>query len=174
MNNFLKWFFAFITSMLQGFGEIFLGIWESVWYMFLTLRAILHYLRFTVEILGVLEWVLSVVAIIIVVAIYGLIAAMIVLAVRKYLRFRHSIVSNEDLLEEISELQRRVMKLMKEKDEIMAMKVTQMGLPVSGVLTTANGEMVAGGAVAAQWRSSSTGRRSPCTTNGSGWCHSND
>lgn len=54
---------------------------------------------------------------------------MIVLAVRKYLRFRHSIVSNEDLIEEIADLQRKVVKMAKEKDDIMAMKVAQMGLP---------------------------------------------
>ncbi|MEE5993301.1 MAG: hypothetical protein V3G42_08675 [Oscillospiraceae bacterium] len=148
MNNFLKWFFAFISAMLQGFGDIFLGIWSGLVHIF-DIKSYIAIFKVYCGSFGVLEWVLSVVAIIIVVAIYGLIAAIIVLAVRKYLRFRHSIVSNEDLLEEISLLQQRVMKLMKEKDEIMAMKVTQMGLPVSGVLTTANGEMVAGGAVAA-------------------------
>ena len=47
--------------------------------------------------------------------------------IRKYIRFRHSIVSNEDLLEEISVLQRDVMKMAKEKDRIMAMKVAQIG-----------------------------------------------
>ena len=52
---------------------------------------------------------------------------LIIMAIRKYVRFRHSIVSNEDLLEEISVLQKRVMKMSKEKDEIMAMKVAQMG-----------------------------------------------
>ena len=67
-------------------------------------------------------------AIIVVVAIFVLIIFMIVLAVRKYIRFRHSIVSNEDLIEEISDLQRQVVKMTKEKDEIMAMKVAQLGV----------------------------------------------
>ena len=78
---------------------------------------------------------------------------MIILAIRKYIRFRHSIVSNEDLLEEIAELQRKVMKMAKEKDEIMAMKVAQMGLPTgSAALSYAStgtgtaGEAAEGGA----------------------------
>lgn len=77
---------------------------------------------------GALGWILSVLAIIVVVAIFVLIIFMIVLAVRKYIRFRHSIVSNEDLIEEISDLQRQVVKMTKEKDEIMAMKVAQLGI----------------------------------------------
>ena len=56
-----------------------------------------------------------VLAIIVVVSIFVLIIFMIVLAVRKYIRFRHSIVSNEDLIEEISDLQRQVVKMTKEK-----------------------------------------------------------
>ncbi len=67
-------------------------------------------------------------AIIVVVAIFVLIIFMIVLAVRKYIRFRHSIVSNEDLIEENIDLQRQVVNMTKEKDEIMAMKVAQLGV----------------------------------------------
>jgi hypothetical protein len=59
--------------------------------------------------------------------------------VLKYIRFRHSIVSNEDLLEEIAALQRQVMKMAKEKDEIMAMKVAQMGLPTGTALALEGG-----------------------------------
>ena len=73
---------------------------------------------------------------------------MIILAIRKYIRFRHSLVSNEDLLEEIAELQRKVMKMAKEKDEIMAMKVAQMGLPVgSGTVSFAGSTSESGGEV---------------------------
>ena len=72
-------------------------------------------------------WILSILAIIVVTAIHVLIIFLIFMAIRKYVRFRHSIVSNEDLLEELTVLQKRVMKMAKEKDEIMAMKVAQIG-----------------------------------------------
>ena len=36
--------------------------------------------------------------------------------------------NKEDLLEEISDLNQQVAKLMKEKDELMALKVSQLGL----------------------------------------------
>ena len=84
-------------------------------------------------------WILAILGIIIVVAIYVLIFLLIVFAIRKYIRFRHSIVSNEDLLEEISVLQRQVLKMTREKDEIMAMKVAQIGVPGSAALGLAGG-----------------------------------
>lgn len=136
MNNFLKWFFAFISAMLQGFGEIFLGIGRGFRQVF-DIPSYISMFRTYCGTFSVVEWVCAILALIIVIGIYVLLGVMLVLAVRKYIRFRHSIVSNEDLLEEISLLQQRVMKLMKEKDEIMALKVAQMGVPVSGALSFA-------------------------------------
>ena len=145
MNDFLKWFFAFITMILQGFGEIFLGIGRGFKAIF-DIPSFVKLFRSYSGSFGVVEWILSILAVIIVAAVYVLIVILIVLAVRKYLRFRHSIVSNEDLLEEIALLQRRVMKLMKEKDEIVALKVSQMGLKPGAALSMASGsDIVASG-----------------------------
>lgn len=134
MSNFLKWFFAFITMILQGFGEILFGFGRGLKAIF-DIPGFVALFREHAGNFSVGEWIVSILAVIIVLAVYVLLGFMLVLAVRKYIRFRHSIVSNEDLLEEIAELQRRVMKLMKEKDEIMAMKVTQMGMKPSSVLS---------------------------------------
>lgn len=128
MNGFLKWFFAFISEMLGGFALIFKGLWHGIKQIFNVKEYVNIFKSYSTE-FGALSWVLAVIAIIIVAAIFALLIFMIVLAVRKYLRFRHSIVSNEDLIEEIADLQRKVVKMAKEKDDIMAMKVAQMGLP---------------------------------------------
>lgn len=128
MNSFLKWFFAFISEMLGGFGKIFSGLWQGIKQIFNIKEYINIFKEYSTE-FGVMGWVLAVLAIIVVVAIFVLIIFMIVLIIRKYLRFRHSIVSNEDLIEEIANLQREVVKMTREKDDIMAMKVAQMGLP---------------------------------------------
>lgn len=127
MNGFLKWFFVFMSSMLAGFGQIFKGLWNGIKQIFNIKNYIKIFKTYSAD-FGALGWILSVLAIIVVVAIFVLIIFMIVLAVRKYIRFRHSIVSNEDLIEEISDLQRQVVKMTKEKDEIMAMKVAQLGV----------------------------------------------
>ena len=138
MNGFLKWFFVFISEMLKGFGYIFKGIGNGVVQIFNIKNYIEIFKAYSTD-FGVVGWILAILSIIIVIAIYALILFIIILAVRKYIRFRHSLVSNEDLLEEIANLQRQVLKMTKEKDEIMAMKVAQMGLPVSGALSLADG-----------------------------------
>ena len=50
-----------------------------------------------------IDWVLSIIAFILVFAIWALIIFAIVLAIRKYIRFRRSLVTSEDLLEELAE-----------------------------------------------------------------------
>ena len=138
MNAFLRWFFVFISEMLGGFATRFKGIGRGIVQVF-NIKSYVDIFKTYSPDFTALSWVLAVLAIILVAAVYILLAFIILLAVRKYIRFRHSIVSNEDLLEEISNLQRQVLKMTKEKDEIMAMKVSQMGLPVSGALSLADG-----------------------------------
>ena len=156
MNGFLKWFFVFMSSMLAGFGQIFKGLWNGIKQIFNIKNYIRIFKTYSAD-FGALGWILSVLAIIVVVAIFVLIIFMIVLAVRKYIRFRHSIVSNEDLIEEISDLQRQVVKMTKEKDEIMAMKVAQLGVYdntalAEGETKLAEGEqMPAQGEVQTRW-----------------------
>ncbi len=148
MSGILKWFFVFITEMLKGFGLIFGGLWKGLKQIF-NIKNYVNVFKTYSTGFGALGWVLAVVAIVVVVAVYALIVFLIVLAIRKYIRFRHSIVSNEDLLEEIALLQRQVLKMTKEKDEIMAMKVSQMGLPnAAGLagLSLADGSMAFAGA----------------------------
>ncbi len=142
MDNFLKWFFAFITEMLQGFALIFTGIWNGIVQIFNIGRYIEIFKEYSTG-FGALEWILAVLAILIVIAVFGLIVFIIVLLIRKYIRFRHSIVSNEDLLEEIAVLQQRVIKMVKEKDEIMAIKVAQMGLPTGTTNLLTGGHQLA-------------------------------
>ena len=147
MNEFLKWFYVFISEMLKGFGDIFGGLWIGLKQVFNIKNYIEIFKNYSTQ-FGALAWILSILAIILVIAVYVLILFMIILGIRKYVRFRHSIVSNEDLLEEIALLQRRVLKMTKEKDEIMAMKVAQMGLPVSGALALGDGQMMLEGEAA--------------------------
>jgi len=128
MSAFLKWFFAFISEILKGFGMIFGGLFDGVVQIFNIKNYVDIFKSYSVE-FGAVGWILAILSILIVVAIFALLFFLIFLGIRKYIRFRHSIVSNEDLLEEISVLQARVMKMAKEKDEIMAMKVAQIGMP---------------------------------------------
>ena len=126
MDKFLRWFFEFISEMLKGFEIMFQGIGRGIIKIFNVKNYIKIFKTYSKD-FSTIEWVLAVLTIIVVIAIYVLLLVLILMIIRKYIRFRHSIVSNEDLLEEISVLQRDVMKMAKEKDRIMAMKVAQIG-----------------------------------------------
>ena len=141
MNEFLKWFFAFMSEMLKGYAEIVRGIGGGLKQIF-NIKSYVQIFKEHSTQFGALGWVLSILAIIIVAAIYILIIMMIVLTIRKYFRFRHSVVSNEDLLEEIALLQRQVLRMTKEKDEIMGIK-SGKGVPVSVGLSSGEGQYAA-------------------------------
>lgn len=54
--------------------------------------------------------------------------ALIYLTFRKYFKFRKKAIKQEEMLEEVAELNKKVCTLAKEKEKIMAMKVSQLGL----------------------------------------------
>lgn len=123
MDAFLNWFFAFVTTM-------FSGIWQGLKSFFL---GIIHIFDFGTYFglfakyqadFGVLGWILAVLAFILVYAFWIGIIVLFVLLVRKYVRFRATLVSNEDLLEEIADLHRDVVRLTQEKERIMALKTS--------------------------------------------------
>lgn len=128
MNDFLKWFFAFISEILKGFGIIFKGLWEGLKQIF-NIKGYADIFKGYSPEFNVAEWIFAVLSLIVVAAIFALIIFLIVMLIRKYIRFRHTIVGTEDVIEELGVLQRQVIKLTKEKDNIMAMKVAQIGVP---------------------------------------------
>ena len=127
MDGFLSWFFAFMTTMLGG-------IWQIVSNFFLGLVRIFNFAVYFDQFaqyksdFGVLGWIFAVLSFILTFAVWGSLIFMIVLGIRKYIRFRRTLVGNEDLLEEIADLHHDVIKLTEEKERIMALKIANTGL----------------------------------------------
>jgi len=127
MSTFFRFFYEFL-------GKFFAGIWKILEGLFLGIKQIFNFkdyadvINFYKEDFNGFEWVFVVIAILLVLAIIGLIIWLIVLLVRKYVRFRKTIVEQESMLEEIATLNKEVDNLVKEKQDILAMKVSQLGL----------------------------------------------
>ncbi len=124
MTGFFDWFFAFLTTMLDGIWKILSGIGGG----FLQIFNIVNYVRqfnSYKDGFGVLDWIFSILAFLLVLAFWGVVIYMAVLGVRKYIRFRKSAVGNEDLLEEVADLHRDVLRLTKEKERILALQIGQ-------------------------------------------------
>ena len=127
MGGFLDWFFAFLTTMIDGVWQIISGIFGGIFKIFNIVDYITQFNTFKGN-FGVLDWIFAILAFILVMAIWAIVICMIVLVVRKYIRFRKSIVSNEDLLEEVAKLHKNVLNLTKEKDRILALKIGESSI----------------------------------------------
>ena len=127
MDTFFKFFYEFLSQFFSGFIEIFKGIWYGIKAMF-NIPEYLKIINTYKADFTITEWILFGIGTLIVVALIGLVIFLIVFLIRKYLRFRKTIVEQESMLEEISTLNNKVASLVTEREDILAMKVSQLGL----------------------------------------------
>ena len=127
MKTFLEFFYKILSQFFSGFISVFNGIIDG----FKKTFNIKVYLRIARDYKGdfnVGEWVLFGIALALLLALVAAIVFFIVFLVRKYIRVRKTLVEQESMLDEISELNGKVATLLKEKEDILAMKVSQIGL----------------------------------------------
>ena len=127
MDAFMNWFFAFMTSFLEALWKGVLVFFGAVSFLF-NFPMLFDQLDRYKNDFNILGWILCVLTVILT---YGIIIALIfliVIAIRKYIRFRHTLVGNEDLLEEIADLHRDVVRLTAEKERIISMKIDPTGV----------------------------------------------
>ncbi|MDD6265673.1 MAG: hypothetical protein PUB34_05170 [Clostridia bacterium] len=127
MENLAKFSKDFILVFLGGLWKIITGIFNGIVQIFNFPKYIKVFGEYSKD-FGVLEWVLSVFIALVMLALIASILFLIYLLIRKYIRFRESLVSKEEVLEEVGRLNREIIKITKEKDKILAMKVSQLGL----------------------------------------------
>lgn len=127
MNTFLKYFYEVLSQFFSGFISIFKGFVEGFKQIF-NFKAYIALAKSYKGDFNGSEWVLFGISVLLMLAFIALIVFLVLFIVRKYIRFRKTIVEQESMLEEISDLNGRVATLLKEKEDILAMKVSQLGL----------------------------------------------
>ena len=120
LYEFLKQFFSGVLTIIKSIGT---GITET-----LNFKAYQTILDTYKNDLTTPEWVLVIISLLCIAIFVGLIIALIYLLCRKYMKFRKKAIDQDELLEEVASLNKQVETLMKEKEKIMAMKVSQLGL----------------------------------------------
>ncbi len=131
MNTFLRFFYEFISVFFDGFFGAFKGLFKGIGEMF----DFSEYAKIIDSYKGNFsggEKILVGVAVLFLVIVVLIIVFLIILLIKKIFRSVSNNMSKEELLNEIGNLNDKVQKLMKEKDEIMAMKVSQLGLNPNG------------------------------------------
>ncbi len=127
MQTFLKFFYEVLSQFFSGLLAILDGFVNGFAKIF-NFKGYINIANSYKNDFNMGEWVLFAIAILLMVIIIGLIVLLIVFIVRKYVRFRKTVVEQESMLEEISELNNKVATLVQEKEEILAMKVSHLGL----------------------------------------------
>ena len=128
MSAFLDWFFAFMTTMIDGVWKMLSGIGSGLYQVFNIPAYIAQFNAYKYGFSPV-DWIFSVLSFLAVALIWLIIFSLILITTRKYIRFRRTLVGKEDLLEELARLHRDVLKLTQERERILGLKVG-VGMPV--------------------------------------------
>ena len=127
MDTFFRFLYEFLEQFFKSFILMFKGFIKGIINMF-NIKEYIAIINFYKDDFKIAEWILVALAILIVLAIVGGIIFIIYFLIRKYMKFRKTVVEEESLLEEVAELNNQVADLMAEKESILAMKVSQLGL----------------------------------------------
>lgn len=127
MSTFVKFFYELVSIVVSGLVEIFNGIVKGLKIIF-SPKDYLYLIQNYSERFNGKEWIFVILTIAVLIIIVVLFILIIYFIIRKYVRFRRSLVEQESLLEEVADLNDKVATLVKEKEEILAMKVSQLGL----------------------------------------------
>ena len=130
----MNWFFAFITTILTGLWNAIKGIFNAI-VQFFDFPVIFDQLSKYKNDFNAMGWILCILTILLTYAIIAGIVFLIVIGIRKYFRFRKTLVGNEDLLEEIADLHRDVIRLNAEKEKILAHQFDPSGVTYNELQT---------------------------------------
>ena len=120
LYDFLGQFFSGIRIIFQGLGK---GLKETV-----NISSYSNIIQKYKGDFSMPEWILVAIAVGLILLIFVLVGLLIFLTIRKYGKIRKKTIDQDAMLQEIASLNGQVAKLVKEKDEILAMKVSQLGL----------------------------------------------
>ncbi len=127
MDTFFRFLYEFLFQLFDGVLDILTGFINGFGKIF----NIMEYIRiindYKADFSGP-EWLFVVLAIIIIIVLYVGVGLLLYFLLRKIFKFRKTLVEQESLLEEVGELNNKVATLLKEKEEILAMKVSNLGI----------------------------------------------
>ena len=127
METYIRFLYEFLDQLFGGVVEAIKDFFLGILQMF-DIRAYSALINnYSADFSGG-EWFMVIMAILVTMVLLALIILCVFFLIRKYVRFRKSLVEQESLLEELADLHKQVRTLMKEKDELYAMKVSQLGL----------------------------------------------
>ena len=127
MNTFIRFFFEFVSIFMDGMKMMLRGFADG-FKQVINIKGYMEIINNYKEGFNGPEWVFTVFAIAILLVIFGLVFAILFIGLKGKFRFGKKKLNQDELLDEIAELNSQVLKLSKQNDELMAMKVSQLGI----------------------------------------------
>ena len=127
MDTFFRFLYEFLSQFFNGVLDILMGFVNGFGKMF-NVKQYISIIDFYKKDFSGPEWLFVVLAIVLLLALFVGIGFLVYFLIRKIFKFRKTLVEQESLLEEVGELNNKVATLMKEKEEILAMKVSHLGI----------------------------------------------
>ncbi len=127
-------FFYYFYTMMEHVIELFMEVVYAIWNLLVGLVDIPYYVSIFRTYKGELTpagWVCVILVHILIALMIVLILYLIYRGLRVALRFKVPVVEYERMKDEVVRLNREVLKMTYEKDKILAMKVSELGMPVN-------------------------------------------
>ncbi len=127
MDTFFRFLYEFLSQTFNGFIDIIMGFVNGFGKIF-NIKGYIEIINFYKDDFSGPEWIFVVIAIVLLLVLFAAVGLLVYFLIRKYIRFRKTLVEQESLLEEVGELNNKVATLVKEREEILAMKVSHLGI----------------------------------------------
>ena len=118
MDTYLRFLYEFLNAFFSGLKTILFGLINGIKQIF-DIPAYIHLIKEYKNDFSLQEWVLVAIAVLAVAVILILIILLAYLLIRKYIRFRKTVVEQESMLKEVADLNKRVERMTKEREEIL-------------------------------------------------------
>ena len=142
MAEFTKFYIQFLEQLWNNIVYFFATIWDLITRMFYKDWAVNGYFQLFTESTAnwtVLDYVAFIIVLIINIGFVGLAIYLLFLLLKRYIRFTSKEVDKDTLIEEVSLLNQKIVELIDEKNKILAMKVSQIGVGAPGLAADAVG-----------------------------------
>lgn len=126
MDNFLRYFYQDIGRVFRAFIDIFSAFFNFLNYLInfpMRMKIIESYS----ESFGTGDWIMLLVANLVLIAVIALLLYLAIRACRKLFRFRVPVKKYDEMAKQVKQLQRDLLRANYEKDKLLAMKVAELG-----------------------------------------------
>ena len=126
MENFLRYFYIDLGQIFRAFVDIFASIFGFLKCL-LDFPARMNNIKLYEKDFTTLDWVMLLLANLVLIALIVLVIVLIVKFLKKILRFRAPVKEYDDLTKQVRSLQRDLLRANYEKDKLLAMQVKALG-----------------------------------------------